>query len=141
MAERFMGGPTLSQMSSGLCLAAAGHFGARRAPIGRKQVIVLAGMLALATSPAASAETTTTKPMPWEDCLAAKAEMQLKLAVEPDRVIDIVSSAALNVTRLCTSEGAVSISCSKADQTLIISVRPQQSELSCLWRSLVNTPT
>jgi hypothetical protein len=141
MAEHVMGGPTLSQMSSRLRSAATGHSGARRARIGRQQAIVLAGMLALATSPAAIAETTTTKPMAWEDCLAAKAEMQLKLAVEPDRVIDIVTSAALNVTRLCTSEGAVSISCSKADQTLIISVRPQQSELSCLWRSLVNTPT
>jgi hypothetical protein len=131
----------LIRTSSKLPLAVGPYIAAQRAWTGRKQAIVLAGMLALATAPAAIAETTTTKPMAWEDCLAAKAEMQLKLAVEPDRVIDIVTSAALNVTRLCTSEGAVSISCSKADQTLIISVRPQQSELSCLWRSLVNTPT
>ena len=79
--------------------------------------------------------------MPWDDCLAFKAEMQAKLDVGPRKVIDIVNSASLTVTRLCTSQGAVSISCSKANQTLIVSVRLQQSELACLWRSLVLTPT
>jgi hypothetical protein len=88
----------------------------------------------------AKAETATRK-MDWDDCLAAKAEMQAKLDVVPRKVIDIVSSASLAVTRLCTSEGAVAISCSKSAQILIVTVRPQQSELSCLWRSLVDTGT
>ena len=86
------------------------------------------------------AETETTS-MPWEDCLAAKAEIQAKLDVGPKKVIDIVKSAALDVTRLCTKQGTVAISCSKANQTLIVSVRPQQSELACVWRSLVLTDT
>jgi hypothetical protein len=102
--------------------------------------LLIAAALALAMPAAAGAETTT-RPMPWEDCLAVKAEMQAKLDVGPRKVIDIVNSAALTVTRLCTSHGAVSISCSKANQTLIVSVRPQQSELTCLWHSLVLTPT
>jgi hypothetical protein len=96
-------------------------------------------VLALATSAAARAETEI-KPMLWDDCLAAKAEMQARLDVGPQKVIDIVKSAALDVTRLCTREGTVAISCSRANQTLIVSVRPQ-SELSCLWRSLVLTDT
>jgi hypothetical protein len=94
----------------------------------------------LAMSTGARAETETTF-MLWDDCLAAKAEMQARLDVGPQKVIDIVKSAALDVTRLCTREGTVAISCSKANQTLIVSVRPQQSELSCLWRSLVLTDT
>jgi hypothetical protein len=94
----------------------------------------------LATSAGARAETEI-KPMLWDDCLAAKAEMQARLDVGPKKVIEIVKSAALDVTRLCTKEGAVAISCSRANQTLIVSVRPQQSELSCLWRSLVLTDT
>jgi hypothetical protein len=102
--------------------------------------LAAAAALMLATSAGARAETETT-PMGWDDCLATKAEMQAKLDVVPDKVIDIVSSAALTVTRLCTSGGAVSISCSKTNKTLIVTVRPQQSELSCLWRSLVLTPT
>jgi hypothetical protein len=65
----------------------------------------------LAASPAA-ADTSTT-PMPWEDCLAKKADMQARFDIKADRVIEIVNSTALAVTRLCTSEGAVSISCSK----------------------------
>lgn len=89
---------------------------------------------------AAQAETATRK-MGWDDCLAAKAEMQAKLDVVPRKVIDIVSSASLAVTRLCTSQGAVAISCSKSAEILIVTVRPQQSELSCLWRSLVDTGT
>jgi hypothetical protein len=97
-------------------------------------------VLALAAVPGARAETET-KPMGWDDCLAAKAEMQARLDVGPRKVIDIVTSAALNVTRLCTRDGAVAISCSKENQTLIVTVRPQQSELSCLWRSLVLTDT
>lgn len=79
--------------------------------------------------------------MGWDACLAAKAEMQAKLDIVPLKVIDIVSSTALQVTRLCTSEGTVSISCSKASETMIVTVRPQQSELACLWRSLVLTAT
>lgn len=97
-------------------------------------------VLALTMSTGARAETEI-KSMLWDDCLAAKAEMQARLDVGPQKVIDIVKSAALDVTRLCTSKGAVAISCSKANQTLIVSVRPQQSELSCLWRSLVLTDT
>jgi len=79
--------------------------------------------------------------MGWDDCLAAKAEMQARLDVVPRKVIDIVSSASLAVTRLCTSEGAVAISCSKSARTLVVTVRPQQSELACLWHSLVDTGT
>lgn len=97
-------------------------------------------IVALAASAGARAETET-KLMGWDDCLAAKAEMQARLDVGPRKVIDIVTSAALNVTRLCTRDGAVAISCSKENQTLIVTVRPQQSELSCLWRSLVLTDT
>lgn len=99
---------------------------------------LLAGLLALALPAGAGAETTS-KPMPWDECLAAKAEMQAELELEPRKVIDIVKSAELNVTRLCTDKGAVSISCSKADQTMLVTFRPQQSSLSCLWRSLVTT--
>ena len=96
--------------------------------------------LVLAMSAGARAETEV-KPMLWDDCLAAKAEMQSRLDVGPKKVIDIVKSAALDVTRLCTKEGTVAISCSKVNQTLIVSVRPQQSELACLWRSVVHTDT
>ena len=78
--------------------------------------------------------------MAWDDCLAAKAAMQAKLDVVSRKVIDIISSPALAVTRLCTSEGAVSISCSRTNQTLIVTIR-QQSELACLWHSLVDTAT
>lgn len=78
--------------------------------------------------------------MAWDQCLAVKAEMQARLDVGPRKIIDIVNSTALTVTRLCTPEGAVAITCSKADQTLIVTVRPQ-TELSCLWRSLVDTAT
>ncbi len=111
------------QISSGLCLAA-----------------LLVGNLAFAHAAGAITETET-RQMAWDDCLIAKAEMQAKLDVVPRKVIDIISSSALAVTRLCTSEGAVSISCSKTNQTLIVTVRPQQSELACLWHSLVYTGT
>lgn len=101
---------------------------------------MLAGVLVLALPGVAGAETTS-RSMPWDECLAVKAEMQAELALEPRKVIDIVKSAELNITRLCTDKGTVSISCSKADQTMLLSIRPQQSELSCLWRSLVTTAT
>ena len=103
-------------------------------------LLAAAAFLALAI-PAGAEPETETRPMLWDECLAAKAEMQSRLDVGPRKVIDIVKSAALNVTRLCTKQGAVAISCSKDNQTLIVSVRPQQSELSCLWRSLVHTDT
>ncbi len=96
--------------------------------------------LVLAMSAGARAETETT-PMAWDDCLVAKAELQARLDVGPKKVIDIVKSTALDVTRLCTKEGTVAISCSKANQTMIVAVRPKQSELSCLWRNLVLTDT
>jgi hypothetical protein len=106
----------------------------------RRLPLAAVAVLVLTMSTGARAETEV-KPMLWDDCLAAKAEMQARLDVGPKKVIDIVKSAALDVTRLCTKEGTVAISCSKANQTLIVSVRPQQSELSCLWRSLVLTDT
>ena len=106
----------------------------------RRLRLAAAVALVLATSAGARAETET-RPMPWDDCLATKAEMQARLDVGPQKVIEIVKSAALDVTRLCTKEGTVAISCSRANQTLIVSVRPHQSELACLWRSLVLTDT
>jgi hypothetical protein len=106
----------------------------------RRLPLAAAVALVLATSASARAEIGI-KTMPWDDCLAAKAEMQARLDVGPKKAIDIVKSAALDVTRLCTKEGTVAISCSKVNQTLIVSVRPQQSEMSCLWRSLVVTDT
>ena len=105
------------------------------------RLLIAAGCILSLAAPAGALADSETREMGWEDCLAAKAEMQARLDVVPDRVIDIVKSAALDVTRLCTSEGTVSISCSKANQTMIVTVRPQQSELSCLWRSLVHTGT
>jgi hypothetical protein len=106
----------------------------------RRLPLAAVAVLALAMTTGARAETEITT-MLWDDCLAAKAEMQARLDVGPRKVIDIVKSAALDVTRLCTSEGTVAISCSKANQTLIVSIRPQQSELACLWRNLVLTDT
>ncbi len=110
-----------------------------RVSYGRLWAILLA-LMAVGSVVDARAETLT-RQMGWDECLAAKAEMQAKLDVVPRKVIDIVSSASLAVTRLCTSEGAVAISCSKSSQILMVTVRPKQSELSCLWRSLVDTAT
>ena len=104
---------------------------------GRLRLAAVAAIV-LAMSAGARAETGV-KSMLWDDCLATKAEIQARLDVGPKKVIDIVKSSALDVTRLCTKEGTVAISCSKPNQTLIVSIRPHQSEMSCLWRSLVVT--
>jgi hypothetical protein len=83
----------------------------------------------------------TKKAMPYEECLASKAEMQAQLAVQPEHVFDIVSTAGVTITRLCTANGSVLIGCSRPGEAMVISVRPSQSALGCLWKSLVKTPT
>jgi hypothetical protein len=101
---------------------------------------VTASALAFAAAGAAGAQTRT-KEMPYEECLASKAQVQAQLAVQPDRVFDIVRTGGVTITRFCTDEGSVLIGCSKPSKEMVISVLPRQSPVGCLWKSLVKTPT
>lgn len=130
----------------GLPLAADGFCCAERSRRGlglkpTSLVLLIAGAVLGFAAPGQAGAQTTTKEMPYEECLASKAEMQAQLAVQPERVFDIVSTGVVTITRLCTDEGSVLIGCSKRSNGMVISVLPSQSAVGCLWKSLVKTPT
>lgn len=136
----------MSKTSFRLPVAATGICGFQLTTIGgcslRRSVWLLAlGSLLVLAGPGPGHAQSTTTPMPYEECLASKAEMQAQLNVEPQRVVDIVSTGGVTITRLCTDKGSVLIGCSKPSQERVITIRPRQSMVGCLWKSLVKTPT
>lgn len=108
---------------------------------GRMARLALSGGLLMIAGGAAADAQTTIKTMPFDDCLAAKARIEAELKVEPRRVVEIVNTGAIAITRLCTPDGSVLIGCSRPGQEMVVTVRPQADPIGCLWKSLTKTPT
>lgn len=63
----------------------------------------------------------------FDQCLATQSKVIAQLNVPPDDIVHIVNTSQMTVTRICTADGSVLISCSKPDEKMVIT----KSSKSC----------
>ena len=76
------------------------------------------------TFAAASSQTIS---LSFENCLARKEAVISQLGVNPRDIIPVVNTNIMTMTKLCTVDGSVIVTCSKPDRKMVIT----QSTSSC----------
>ncbi|MEZ0246058.1 MAG: hypothetical protein ACAH09_05420 [Methylophilaceae bacterium] len=76
------------------------------------------------TFAAASSQTIS---LSFEECLARKETVISQLGVNPKNIIPVVNTNIMTMTKLCTVDGSVIVTCSKPDRKMVIT----QSTNSC----------
>ena len=79
--------------------------------------IIVALVVLAAPTMATSKATSTSKRMPFEQCLATIRSVSSSLGVAP---INIVETNIIRLVRFRTEDGSVLITCSRPDQKMII---------------------
>lgn len=65
--------------------------------------------------------------MSFEDCLARKETVISQLGVNPKDIIPVVNTNIMTMTKLCTVDGSVIVTCSRPDNKMVLT----QSTKSC----------
>lgn len=74
-----------------------------------------------------AAASSQTIPLSFEECLARKETVISQLGVNPRNIIPLVNTNIMTMTKLCTVDGSVIVTCSKPDRKMVIT----QSTNSC----------
>lgn len=74
-----------------------------------------------------AAASSSTISLSFEECLARKETVISQLGVNPSDIIPIVNTKIMTMTKLCTADGSVIVTCSKPDRKMVIT----QSTNSC----------
>jgi len=75
--------------------------------------------LSIPTS-AFAAEISESTPMSFEECLSRKEAVVAQLRVNPSDIITVVNTNMVTITKLCTVDGSVLVTCSKPDKKMVI---------------------
>ncbi|CDF86334.1 hypothetical protein PKB_5021 [Pseudomonas knackmussii B13] len=63
----------------------------------------------------------------FDECQATQSKVITQLNVPPSDIVHIVNTSQMTVTRICTADGSVLISCSAPDEKIVIT----RSDKSC----------
>lgn len=70
--------------------------------------------------------------MSFERCIASKSAALANLNVNPRRLIEIVNTGVLTMTRVCLDDGtSMLITCSKPDAKMLLTVSPHTTDVGC----------
>jgi hypothetical protein len=58
--------------------------------------------------------------MSFEECLARKETVISQLGISPGNIIPVVNTNIMTMTKLCTVDGSVIVTCSKPDKKMVI---------------------
>ncbi len=64
--------------------------------------------------------------MSYTECLSRKEVVVSQLGVRASDIIPIVNSSIMNVTKYCTLDGSIILTCSKPDNSMIIVSSPSK---------------
>ncbi|MCY1305026.1 hypothetical protein D9M69_641220 [compost metagenome] len=81
--------------------------------------IAALSLLAFASAAFGEASSTSTYAT-FEQCEAVKSKVITDLNVSPSKIIPIINTSLMTVTRICTADGSVLISCSREDEKMIV---------------------
>jgi hypothetical protein len=93
--------------------------------LSKKSLFLLSTLVFPAVSFAAASSSTVS--LSFEECLARKETVINQLGVNPNDIIPIVNTKIMTMTKLCTADGSVIVTCSKPDRKMVIT----QSTNSC----------
>lgn len=89
---------------------------------------IIAGLLFAAASGGVMAEASSQSVRAtFDECLATQSRVVAQLNVSPSDIVHIVNTSQMTMTRICTVDGSVLISCSKPDEKMVIT----KSDKSC----------
>lgn len=74
---------------------------------------------------------TETLSLPFNECLARKAQVIASLGVNPRDIIPIVNTGIMTMDRICTVDGSVLITCSKPDRKMAITQSSAHYDVGC----------
>lgn len=74
---------------------------------------------------------TTTARASFEECLAVRENVITQFSVSPRNIITILNTNLVTITRLCTVDGSVLISCSRPDEKMVITESPPDPTVGC----------
>lgn len=86
--------------------------------------LLLSLLFPTTTLAAASSQTVS---LNFEECLARKEAVISQLGVNPKDIIPVVNTNIMTMTKLCTVDGSVIVTCSRPDKKMVIT----QSTNSC----------
>lgn len=70
---------------------------------------------------AANAATTSqTYSLSFEACLAKKESVITQLGINPRDIVPVVNTSIMTMTKLCTADGSVIVTCSKPDRSMVV---------------------
>lgn len=76
--------------------------------------------------------TTRTSSMTFEQCLAVRTRALAQLNVSPRKLIEIVNTNLMTITRVCLDDGkSLLITCSRPDAKMIISESRHTTDVGC----------
>ena len=85
-----------------------------------KKNVVLFLLVATSVHAKALANESQSIDMSFEKCLVTKQSTIASLNVKPSDIKEIVNTSILTITKVCTVDGGVLISCSKPDNKMVI---------------------
>lgn len=69
---------------------------------------------------------TKTMSLEFNDCIARREQVISSLNVNPRDIIPVVNTGIMTMTRVCTVDGSVLVTCSKPDAKMVITTSPKQ---------------
>lgn len=94
-------------------------------PLNKRLLLLTLALVFPATSFATANSRTIS--LSFEECLARKEAVISQLGVNPRDIIPVVNTNIMTITKLCTVDGSVIVTCSKPDRKMVIT----QSTNSC----------
>jgi len=72
-------------------------------------------------------ESTTSVKASFDVCLISQAKVIAQYNVQPDKVIPISDNPSVSITKICTGDGSVLVTCGKTEEKMVIT----QSDKGC----------
>ncbi len=60
------------------------------------------------------------RPATFEQCVSAREQTIASLGVSPRDIIPVINTPDMTITKLCVADGAVLITCSRADKKMTV---------------------
>lgn len=77
--------------------------------------------------------------MPYAQCISTREQVIVGLEVNPADIVPIVNSNLLTITRICTAEGSVLITCSNPDSKMLIQQSKARNGCAAKSKGKLNT--
>lgn len=67
-----------------------------------------------------AAASSQTLPLSFEECIARREAVINQLGVNPRDIIPVVNTNIMTMTKLCTVDGSIIVTCSKPDRKMVV---------------------